>query len=301
MSDTPHATDWWLASDGRWYPPTSVPSPPPPPLPPPPPTPPDYGAPPYGVPPQPLPGAYGQYQPSPTSAPMPVHPSSVPPALSAWLQTLLWLAGALAAVGSALGLASLLLFNALFDMSFSSSPISDFERYDSVDNAFRFFLGTGVLVGLPIFVLTVIWAFKANRAADRLRPGPRRWGAGWAIGSWFIPVANAILPKLVLDETERIATASRTGQQVGPDWRRTSTSVIGWLWWITLVGSFLAIDIGIQFDQSHEFPASRGMENAYYAIVTLGLIAQAAAAVLGVFYVSRVSPALSPAALTGAP
>lgn len=29
MSETPQAPDWWLASDGRWYPPESPPGPPP--------------------------------------------------------------------------------------------------------------------------------------------------------------------------------------------------------------------------------------------------------------------------------
>lgn len=30
MSDTSQGTDWWLASDGKWYPPQSVPAGPPP-------------------------------------------------------------------------------------------------------------------------------------------------------------------------------------------------------------------------------------------------------------------------------
>ena len=33
MSEQSQGPGWWLASDGKWYPPESVPAPPPPPLP----------------------------------------------------------------------------------------------------------------------------------------------------------------------------------------------------------------------------------------------------------------------------
>jgi hypothetical protein len=298
MSDTPQATDWWLASDGKWYPPTSRPAPPAPP--PPPPAPPSYGAPPYGVPSPPGQSPSWQYQPPPGYVPAPTRLATVPTALSGWLQGLLWTAGGVAVVGTILGLAGIGTFNALFDSS-SYASYSDYDRWNSIDKAFRAFFGFEFLVGIAIFILTVIWAFKANRASNRLRPGLRTWGAGWTIGAWFIPVANAILPKLVLDETERIATAPRTNQQVGADWHHTRSSVLGWLWWIALVVSILALNVGGQFDQSQKISGSRGMENAYYVILLFGFIGHALAAVLGVFYVRRVSRPLSPIALAGTP
>jgi hypothetical protein len=46
---------------------------------------------------------------------------------------------------------------------------------------------------------------------------------------------------------------------------------------------------------------SKGAMLAYYFIESVGLVGLTAAAILGVFYVRRVSRALSPAALHGAP
>jgi len=63
MSDTSQGDGWWLASDGKWYPPTSTPAPEMPPPPEAPPVPPAYGQPPA-------------YAPTPGYAPAQVAPSS---------------------------------------------------------------------------------------------------------------------------------------------------------------------------------------------------------------------------------
>ena len=55
------------------------------------------------------------------------------------------------------------------------------------------------------------------------------WGPGWAIGGWFIPLANLVIPKLVVDTvwsgglppTEHVA-------------RRSSNALI-WSWWLCLL------------------------------------------------------------------
>ena len=72
MSDSPAGPDWWLASDGKWYPPTSQPG----------------------------------------SAPPGPKPAWVGPALSGWLQGLFWVVAVLCALGAAATLRALSAFNA---------------------------------------------------------------------------------------------------------------------------------------------------------------------------------------------
>jgi hypothetical protein len=66
MSDTPLAPDWWLASDGKWYPPTSRPA---------------------------APAGAASYQ----------RPPGLSPVLSGWVQGLFWAAGAMSVLTMALG------------------------------------------------------------------------------------------------------------------------------------------------------------------------------------------------------
>ena len=55
----------------------------------------------------------------------------------------------------------------------------------------------GSLAVLACGVLFIIWAYRSARAA-RLLGMPGQWGPGWFIGSWFIPVANLVIPYLCI-------------------------------------------------------------------------------------------------------
>src|SRR5262245_16834483 len=92
-------------------------------------------------------------------------------------------------------------------------------------------LGSTHVFGVAL-VSTIIaflwWLYVALRNLRRwgLRP---RWGPGWAIGSWLIPVADLVLPMLVVREAARRSGSGRSG----------STLVVVW-WVVFLVGEGLA-------------------------------------------------------------
>jgi Domain of unknown function (DUF4328)/Protein of unknown function (DUF2510) len=89
----------------------------------------------------------------------------------------------------------------------------------------------GLLLGLVIFIVLVVFLFRASRDTglwDRDEPG---FGAGWTIGGWFIPVANYIVPYAVVREIW-----VRTPEFVGPG-RRGAPSAPVWLWWGAWVGA----------------------------------------------------------------
>jgi Domain of unknown function (DUF4328) len=81
---------------------------------------------------------------------------------------------------------------------------------------------------LSTIITFLWWLYVALRNLQRwgLRP---RWGPGWAIGSWLIPVVDLVLPMLVVREAARRSGSGRGG----------STLVVVW-WVVFLVGEGLA-------------------------------------------------------------
>jgi hypothetical protein len=63
---------------------------------------------------------------------------------------------------------------------------------------------TPVLAGLTVMGavasagLFIAWLYRARRNLDRIDGARPRWGHGWALAGWFIPVANAVVPGLVV-------------------------------------------------------------------------------------------------------
>jgi len=76
------------------------------------------------------------------------------------------------------------------------------------------------LASIPAFVLKILWTYRARSNVEG-RQQPFSWGRGWAIGAWFIPLASAILPYLLLREVDRASTAP---PQSGPQWKQAPAS-----------------------------------------------------------------------------
>jgi hypothetical protein len=77
------------------------------------------------------------------------------------------------------------------------------------------------LVAAFVFALTGLaflqWRYRARRGLDRLGATGLTWRPGWAIGGWFIPIANLVIPLLVVNEIDR-AGPRRPGRWVFAAW-----------------------------------------------------------------------------------
>jgi hypothetical protein len=89
------------------------------------------------------------------------------------------------------------------------------------------------LVALAIFVLLIIWLYRAAKNNEALGRQNPRLGPGWAIGGWFIPLANFVIPFIVMDDVWRGADPSIA--RGDPNWRRSSTLGAIWAWLVTAV------------------------------------------------------------------
>jgi hypothetical protein len=148
---------------------------------------------------------------------------------------------------------------------------------------------------IAIFVVMVVWLHKAHKATQRLWHGSRSWGSGWTIGAWFIPLANVVIPKLVINEIERIARSHRHNGAVSDGWRGQSTYALGWLWWI---GGAIALFVStVAAGLTEEVEATADEIRTGYAFQGIGLLIAAGALPLGALFFRKLGRRLTPAGL----
>jgi uncharacterized protein DUF4328 len=73
-------------------------------------------------------------------------------------------------------------------------------------------------------VVFIRWLHGAYKNLEVVAPQERRYGHGWAIGGWFVPVMNLWRPKQVVNDVWR-----GTG--------RDPVSPLLWFWWMTFIVS----------------------------------------------------------------
>ena len=258
MSDTSKGPEWWLASDGKWYPPSSRPGP--------------------AQPPSSRRGGSSEWERRPW----------VSPSLAAWVQGLLWAAGAMYLLTAALTVNAYRVFEEYGDGEASLTTWS--LAHDSYTVGF----GLALLLWIAGYIVFVVWSNKAHKATDALDPGRRTWSSGWTVGGWFIPVALLVIPKLVLNEIEKIAKAPRQDGLVTADWRQEQTSVIGWAWWLLFVAGSLAFFISsTAWDQTDLTVPAADIRLGYQAQLAASLL-WAGSGACGALFVRRLSRHLSP-------
>ncbi|MEZ5175916.1 MAG: DUF4328 domain-containing protein [Acidimicrobiia bacterium] len=266
MSDRPQGDDWWLASDGKWYPPQSRTQPPPPST--------------AAIPSQPVPAAsYGA--PTPT-APQPGVQSSrryVSAGLNGTLFAFQIAAAALAMLAGVMYLGTY----ALWQDYRNGGPTSFSEVLDVAD-ASDAVAGVWAICALVVFILLVIWCNHAYKAALSRGPSRTSWSSGWAVGGWFIPLANFVIPKLVINEIDRMAQP-HLEEPIGDSWRsqrRTAVSDVWWVFWI----------VGIVVSQIGDTLATSDIELLW--VSTVGYLILGTGFILGAIAIRKIGKRLTP-------
>jgi hypothetical protein len=60
-----------------------------------------------------------------------------------------------------------------------------------------------VPVGLAAIVLVITWFYRARKNLDAFPGAGPTMSAGWAIGGWFVPLANLVIPGRVMANIAR--------------------------------------------------------------------------------------------------
>ncbi|MGY6501495.1 MAG: DUF4328 domain-containing protein [Acidimicrobiales bacterium] len=111
-----------------------------------------------------------------------------------------------------------------------------FDEWMRVDNGVNSWNIIFVVAWLTTVVLVMVWSNKAHKYLQWVRPGPRRWSSGWTVGGWFVPVANIVIPRLVLNELERVARhPAPTPSHPTPSPAPVKLRPVGLVWWCSFV------------------------------------------------------------------
>jgi hypothetical protein len=107
---------------------------------------------------------------------------------------------------------------------------------DSVAGAYGFAL----FCEIALFVLLIVWLWRAYSNTRLFGAGPWRWGRGWTVGAWFIPLANLVIPKLLINDAWRGADPRAEGN---PGWRKLPVAGVVTTWWILLAAGRVLLQV----------------------------------------------------------
>ncbi len=158
------------------------------------------------------------------------------------------------------------------------------DFFDRASDADSFVTVTDVLLGLIVLAIVpcfIVWCFRAAKNQEALARRPERLGPGWAIGGWFIPLANLVIPVLVIQDLWRGSDARI--ERGDPRWRIAERSwLVGW-WWGLLVVSLLAF-AGAPIDRRElDLAEARGAN----LLALVAMLCVASSAVLAILVVRR--------------
>ncbi|MBT2466682.1 DUF4328 domain-containing protein [Streptomyces sp. ISL-66] len=146
-------------------------------------------------------------------------------------------------------------------------------------------MALAAILPVPLLIATaalfIIWFHRVHRNAAIFNPGAITESGGWAVGSWFIPLGNLVLPYRTAKE---IWAASL---QLGPDgaYRPVSTAPVT-SWWLLWVSSLIAERVFSIVYERADSPAE--LSSAADAASVQGLLSLAAA-VLAIRFVRKLT------------
>jgi hypothetical protein len=222
--------------------------------------PPPPGSPGYG---------YGYTPYAPTTPPRPVK------GLATALSILLGITGiaALAVAGALSNRASVL-----------DDPFSDFQKVQDADDLAAATAGLYGLGLIATIVLWLIWQFRFAKNAEAL--GKRDGlGAGWAIGAWFIPLANFVLGPMQLQQS-----AKYSDPDAPPGQGRVPGVLIGW-WILWVAQALVGVGSGRFGFGNEELNSVEDIEDFRSSdqLGAVGALVTAVAAVLAIVMVRKLS------------
>jgi Domain of unknown function (DUF4328) len=155
--------------------------------------------------------------------------------------------------------------------------------------------GLAALVTAGVFIS---WFYRAYRNLRRLGVQNLRYGPGWAIGAWFVPILSLFRPKQIANDIWR---GSERGVEVSVQWRQVEVpALIHWWWGLFLTQWILSwISSSVTASGYHKLTTSSfagGTPEAGLsqiktgtAVDILASITGIAAVVVAIMVVSRVS------------
>jgi Domain of unknown function (DUF4328) len=124
----------------------------------------------------------------------------------------------------------------------------------------------------------LVWFHRAYTNLHALGMEPLRFGAGWAIGGWFVPIFNLVRPKQIMNDIWRGSDPAASASTDGA-WHRAPVPALLHLWWALFLMSWLVdrllVGFALLYEPTAQARRSTFVDNiAIRAIeVLLGIVA----------------------------
>ena len=120
-----------------------------------------------------------------------------------------------------------------------------FSGADAAGDAVALFFLAQFVVLVGGAVLFLVWLFRANANARALGADDMMVSPGWAVGWWFVPLANLVMPFVAMRELWKASAAPR-------DWQMERASASIPFWWGCWILSNLAGVIAFRLELQPE-------------------------------------------------
>lgn len=130
-------------------------------------------------------------------------------------------------------------------------------------------------------VVFIIWFYRVRQNGEIFRPDAFTLSRGWAIGGWFIPLGNLVLPFFPAKQTWIAST------QLGPDgsYRKVSTVPVT-AWWLVWVAALIADRVFSALYDRADTPEKLGTT---YIVGAVDGLLTVAAALLAILFVRKLT------------
>jgi len=118
-------------------------------------------------------------------------------------------------------------------MQFGSESEDGVTAWARYINVLSLLLG---LVGLVVGPLLLVWFYRAYANLTALGATDLRYSPAWAVGAWFIPFANLVLPKRIAAELWRASERPHNAQHRSAEAPRIVSG-----WWAKWVWSYVLV------------------------------------------------------------
>ena len=140
------------------------------------------------------------------------------------------------------------------------------------------------LVGIVATVFTCLWIYRAALNCRLFGARKMSFPPGWAVGWFFIPIANLIMPLLSTQEiwrASRLRPREEDPENPGLSWKRNNWSMFGTVWGIFWFLSPLAT-IGSGIYMGNILAKNRGRDPQFlFSQLTLPQLATTVASIMG--------------------
>jgi Domain of unknown function (DUF4328) len=159
-------------------------------------------------------------------------------------------------------------------------PLGDL---DASDNRMAAIGATQFLLIVVCAFFFIRWLHAAYRNLQVLGAGALRYGPGWAIGAWFVPILNIWRPKQIVNDVWR-ASDPELPRDAGGQWQGDPVPAFFLVWWLLFLVSGWASNAAFRLAFSDE--DAGGLQNSSLAYLVADA-SSALAALLAIFVVRR--------------